>query len=187
MCGIVGTFGGNTKFIHNACEAIKHRGPDDHGVFVDDRINIALGHQRLSILELSDLGHQPMQSNDKKVVIVFNGEIYNFLELRADLVKEGFVFSGDSDTEVLLNLYLKYGPEMLPLLNGIFAFAILDLSLETLFIARDALGVKPLYFSSEGNIFCFASEIASFLVKDPSIYSLISLTPIAFIIVESTA
>jgi asparagine synthase (glutamine-hydrolysing) len=163
MCGIVGTFGGNTKLIHNACDVIKHRGPDDFGVFVDDRINIALGHQRLSILELSNLGHQPMMSDDNKVVIVFNGEIYNFVELRLDLEKEGFHFNGDSDTEVLLNLYLKYGTEMLPLLNGIFAFAILDIRSDNLFIARDALGVKPLYFSSEENTFSFSSEIKALL------------------------
>ena len=159
MCGIVGTFGSNTKLIKKACSAIRHRGPDDSGVFVDNKINIALGHQRLSILELSDLGHQPMVSNDKQVVIVFNGEIYNFIELRSNLEKEGYVFKGGSDTEVLLNLYLAHGKEMLSKLNGIFAFAILDISSEILFIARDALGVKPLYYSSEEGIFSFASEI----------------------------
>ena len=163
MCGIVGTFGGNTELIQNACEAISHRGPDDSGIFVSDKINIALGHQRLSILDLSDLGHQPMFSNDKKVVIVFNGEIYNFIELRSNLEKEGYIFKGDSDTEVLLNLYLAHGKKMLSQLNGIFAFAILDISSEILFIARDSLGVKPLYYSSEGGIFSFASEIKALL------------------------
>ena len=163
MCGIVGTFGGNTGLIHKACEAISHRGPDDSGVFVDDKINIALGHQRLAILDLSNLGHQPMISKDQKVVIVFNGEIYNFIELRSDLEKEGYIFQGDSDTEVLLQLYLCYGKEMLPKLNGIFAFAILDVSAEILFVARDALGVKPLYFSSEDGVFSFSSEIKALL------------------------
>lgn len=159
MCGIVGTFGGDTLLIDKACKAIEHRGPDDFGVFVDERINVALGHQRLSILDLSNLGHQPMKTQDNKVVIVFNGEIYNFIELRAGLEKKGFVFRGDSDTEVLLNLYLAYGTEMLPLLDGIFAFAILDIDAENLFIARDAFGVKPLYYSSNEKTFCFASEI----------------------------
>ena len=124
MCGIVGTFGGNIGLIENACEAISHRGPDDSGIFVSDKINIALGHQRLSILDLSDLGHQPMLSNNKQVVIVFNGEIYNFIELSSSLEKEGYIFKGDSDTEVLLNLYLAHGKKMLSQLNGIFAFAI---------------------------------------------------------------
>lgn len=166
MCGIVGIFGGNTSLIHKACEAIKHRGPDDSGVFINDEINIALGHQRLSILDLSDFGHQPMLSNNKQVIIVFNGEIYNFIELRSNLEKDGYVFKGDSDTEVLLSLYLFYGTEMLSKLNGIFAFAILDISSDILFIARDALGVKPLYYSSEGGVFSFASEIKALLEFD---------------------
>ena len=159
MCGITGTYGGNTKLIKNACEAIKHRGPDDSGYFINDQLNIALGHQRLSILELSSLGHQPMISQNNNVVIVFNGEIYNFIEIKLELEQDGFVFKSHSDTEVLLSLYLKYGKEMLPKLNGIFAFAILDINAETLFVARDALGVKPLYYSEEGEKFYFASEI----------------------------
>lgn len=163
MCGIVGTFGGNTKYIKNACEALKHRGPDDFGIFTNEELNIALGHQRLSIIDVSNLGHQPMISNDNQVVIVFNGEIYNFIELRLSLEKDGYLFNGDSDTEVLLNLYLAYGKEMLSMLNGIFAFAILDIDSETLFVARDALGVKPLYFYSDNQVFSFASEIKAFL------------------------
>jgi asparagine synthase (glutamine-hydrolysing) len=159
MCGIVGTFGGNIENIESACSAISHRGPDDFGIYVEKKLNIALGHQRLSILELSDLGHQPMVSENKNVIIIFNGEIYNFIELRAELEKKGYVFKGDSDTEVLISLYLDEGKDMLYKLNGIFAFAILDITEETLFIARDALGVKPLYYYSEDNVFSFASEI----------------------------
>ena len=83
MCGIVGTIGGNTELIESACSTIKHRGPDDSGVYLDDKLNIGLGHQRLSILDISSLGHQPMVATDRKVVIVFNGEIYNFRELRS--------------------------------------------------------------------------------------------------------
>ena len=167
MCGIVGTFGGYIEHIESACSAISHRGPDDFGVFTDNKTNIALGHQRLSIIEISDLGHQPMMSNDQNVIIVFNGEIYNFHELRAQLEKKGYVFKGDSDTEVLINLYLDKGTEMLSKLKGIFAFAILDMSNEILFLARDAIGVKPLYYSSENDIFSFASEIKALFEFNP--------------------
>ncbi|MDP6641621.1 MAG: asparagine synthase (glutamine-hydrolyzing) [Nitrososphaerales archaeon] len=163
MCGIVGTLGGNTDLVESASAVIKHRGPDDSGVFVDKSLNIGLGHQRLSILDISTLGHQPMFSSNRKVVIVFNGEIYNFRELRAQLEEEGCIFHGNSDTEVLLNLYLSEGKVMLSKLNGIFAFAIWDSDSESLFVARDALGVKPIYYSVEGGIFAFASEIKALL------------------------
>ena len=119
MCGIVGVYGGNTGNIEKACSVIKHRGPDDKGIFIDDKLNIGLGHQRLSILDVSHLGHQPMMSQNKNIVIVFNGEIYNFVELRSALEKEGYVFNGESDTEVLINLYLSDGMEMLSKLKGI--------------------------------------------------------------------
>ena len=166
MCGIVGVYGGNTQNIEKACSSIKHRGPDDSGLFIDEKLNIGLGHQRLSILDTSNLGHQPMISNNKNIVIVFNGEIYNFLELRSDLEKEGYIFNGNSDTEVLINLYLSEGKQMLTKLKGIFAFAILDIVEETLFVARDALGVKPLYFSTEGGAFYFASEMKALFEFD---------------------
>ena len=159
MCGIVGVFGGNTEYLDKASEIIKHRGPDDSGVFIDSKLKIGLGHQRLSILDISNLGHQPMISDNKNIVIVFNGEIYNYLELKYDLEKAGFKFNSNTDTEVLINLYQAEGKEMLSKLKGIFAFAILDISKETLFIARDALGVKPLYFATKENAFYFASEI----------------------------
>ena len=163
MCGIVGTLGGNTELVKSASAVIKHRGPDDYGVFVDKSLNIGLGHQRLSILDISSLGHQPMFSSDRKVIIVFNGEIYNFRELRAQLEEKGYIFHGNSDTEVLLNLYLSEGKAMLSKLNGIFAFAIWDANSETLFVARDALGVKPLYYFEKEGIFTFASEIKALL------------------------
>ena len=166
MCGITGTYGGNTALIKKACEAIKHRGPDDSGFFINNQLNIALGHQRLSILDLTIMGHQPMISEDGNVVIVFNGEIYNFIELKTELEKVGYNFKGHSDTEVLLSLYLQYGKEMLSKLNGIFAFAILDINAETLFVARDALGVKPLYYSAEGDKFFFSSEIKGLFEYD---------------------
>jgi asparagine synthase (glutamine-hydrolysing) len=168
MCGIVGTWGGNLSNLKAANLLLTHRGPDDGGIYKNDNLNIGLGHRRLSIIDASSLGHQPMYSNDGKTVLVFNGEIYNYKELRSELKRKGFVFQGKSDTEVLLNLYLSEGKEMLSKLNGIFSFAILDTSSESLFVARDALGVKPLYYSTEDNAFSFASEIKALLKLIPN-------------------
>jgi len=146
-----------------ARDAIAHRGPDDDGIFQDTVEGIGLVQTRLSILDLSLLGHQPMVSDNGKVVLVFNGEIYNFRELRAELVKNGIQFQGHSDTEVLLNLYLAKGEEMLSMLNGIFAFAIWDSRSKSLFLARDGVGVKPLYYSETSRGFAFSSEIKALL------------------------
>ena len=168
MCGIVGVclpenLAIDKEALTAALNASVHRGPDDSGVFTHSTIGIGLGHRRLSILDLSPLGHQPMFSQDSSVVIVFNGEIYNFRELRSDLEKKGFSFWGNSDTEVLLNLYLAEGEAMLSRLNGIFAFALWDSRKQALLIARDALGVKPLYYSTINSRFAFASEIKALL------------------------
>ena len=122
MCGILGISGINTESIMDAISLLEHRGPDDNGIFIDKFFEISLGHQRLAILDTSSFGHQPMLSDDSKVVLVFNGEIYNYKELRSDLRKKGFIFRGESDTEVLLNLYLSEGKKMLSRLNGVFAF-----------------------------------------------------------------
>lgn len=168
MCGILGTFGADLNQIEAACSLMSHRGPDDSGVFYERKLNIALGHQRLSILDLSNLGHQPMVSSDKDVIIVFNGEIYNFRELRSDLEAKGFSFKGNSDTEVLLKLYLSEGPGLMSKLNGIFAFAILDVKSQSILLARDSFGVKPLYYSENDNTFCFASEIKALLALIPT-------------------
>jgi asparagine synthase (glutamine-hydrolysing) len=168
MCGIVGVYGGNLSNLKTANLLLKHRGPDDDGIYQDDKLKIGLGHRRLSIIDTTSHGHQPMCSNDGKTILVFNGEIYNYKELRSDLKRKGFSFQGKSDTEVLLNLYLSEGKEMLSKLNGIFAFAILDTNSEKLFIARDALGVKPLYYSNKDNIFSFASEIKALLKLMPN-------------------
>ena len=140
-------------------QRIRHRGPDDQGIYQDINNKINLFHTRLAIQDVSSLGHQPMLDYDKKIVLVFNGEIYNFRELRQELIKKGIKFRGTSDTEVLLNLYKVQGIEMLPKLNGIFAFALWDRSSQILFLARDNLGVKPLYYSTNKNNFYFASEI----------------------------
>ena len=170
MCGIIGySFTPNTcipnQDLQIACKILAHRGPDDHGIFEDHTQGIGLAHTRLSILDLSPLGHQPMQSSDGKVVLVFNGEIYNFRELRSQLESLGHIFIGNSDTEVLLHIYLDYRKrggsleETLRRLNGIFAFALWDAELGALLLVRDGMGVKPIYYSASANRFAFASEI----------------------------
>jgi len=164
MCGIVGYCGSNgVGNLVDALGFIRHRGPDDHGIFEDKVANIGLGHVRLSILDVSQFGHQPMLSADELVVLVFNGEIYNCNELREKLVLKGCSFRGTSDTEVLLNLYLIDGSSMLQQLNGIFSFALWDVKKQKMLIARDALGVKPFYYSVEKNNFVFSSEIKGML------------------------
>ncbi len=171
MCGIIG--GVNSQLqnnIHQQLEKIGHRGPDDRGVFVDHPI--AFGHVRLSILDLSSHGHQPMQSTDGNYIIVYNGEIYNHIEIRNDLIKQGFQFHSTSDTETLLNAYIAYGEECLHMLNGIFAFAIYDKLKGTVFIARDHFGVKPLYFYSDEKQFLFCSELKGLLKIDGLNYKL---------------
>jgi asparagine synthase (glutamine-hydrolysing) len=168
MCGIAGfsyPSGSSSTAIVAARDALSHRGPDDSGLFEDLAHGIGLAHTRLSILDLSLLGHQPMQSADSRVVLVFNGEIYNFRELRTFLEEKNYALRGQSDTEVLLQLYLAHRqetagvPNLLRKLNGIFAFAIWDADKEALLLARDAMGVKPLYFSATEKGFAFASEI----------------------------
>jgi asparagine synthase (glutamine-hydrolysing) len=164
MCGIVGISGiYDLSSLESGLSAISHRGPDDSGIFVDKKAGVGLGHSRLSILDPSPLGHQPMLSSDNQVVLVFNGEIYNFRELRTNLISQGFQFRSQSDSEVLLNLYLAEGKDLLPKLNGIFTFAIWDGRQQSLFIARDGLGVKPLYYTTNHDHFAFASEIKALL------------------------
>jgi len=168
MCGILGFSGEfDQSALKEGLRRIAHRGPDDTGVFVDENAGVGLGHARLSILDLSPLGHQPMTSADGEVVLVFNGEIYNFRELRAELEAKGHPFRGRSDTEVLLNLYLAEGEGMLRRLNGIFAFALLDRGRRSLLIARDGLGVKPLYYAAVRRGVAFASEIKALLPLVP--------------------
>ncbi|WP_341880154.1 asparagine synthase (glutamine-hydrolyzing) [Synechococcus sp. UW140] len=176
MCGIVGYSGDFTRSqLAIALETILHRGPDDSGIFTDVGFAVGLGHSRLSILDLSPLASQPMKSFDARVVLVFNGEIYNFRELRSELLTEGYVFRGDSDTEVLLNLYLAYRyldngvQSLLRRLNGIFSFALWDADCCGLLLARDAFGVKPLYYVYDSSGFSFASEMkALFYFKSDS-------------------
>ena len=165
MCGISGYYNSINSItsLNESLNLIQHRGPDDSGTYVSQSSKIGLGHRRLSIIDTSTSGHQPMLDSKEKIVLVFNGEIYNFKKLKTDLIKEGFTFKSDSDTEVLLNLYISKGTQMLSHLDGIFSFAIWDKNLEQLFLARDSFGVKPLYYSILENNFCFSSEIKSLL------------------------
>lgn len=168
MCGIVGAWNRSLdeEAKTAALSAIAHRGPDDHGELRDKDEGVFLGHTRLTIIDLSDAGAQPMHSDDDRLVLIFNGEIYNYRELREELIQRGAKFRGHSDTEVLLRLYEAEGLAMLPRLNGIFAFALYDRRSQEMLLARDALGVKPLYYADEGEDgggFAFASEIKALL------------------------
>jgi len=171
MCGIAGFSQfdqerASQQTLIEMGNAIFHRGPDAGAEYLDD--NIALCHRRLAIIDLSDAGVQPMHSFDQRYVIAFNGEIYNFLELRENLISEGYQFNTHTDTEVILALYAKYGSDCLSHLNGMFAFALWDKQNKTLFIARDRMGKKPLYYHFDGKNIYFASELKS-LLKLPQI------------------
>ncbi len=169
MCGIVGFTSfkdlgfDKEKVLTTMCDSILHRGPDDSGIEIQRKIN--LGFRRLSIVGL-ETGHQPMFSFDRKQVIVFNGEIYNYKELKSRLEKQGFPFKTGSDTEVILNLYKKSGLDFVKQLNGMFAFALWDIEEEKLILARDRMGEKPLFYQRKGNEVFFASELKA-LVKHP--------------------
>ena len=165
MCGIAGSWteGVETTKAVRAAQSLAHRGPDDSGIYHDPDSGVVLVHARLSIIDLSAAGHQPMASGEGAAVLVFNGEIYNYRELRTELAAGGAVFDGHSDTEVLLRLYLEHGLAMLSRLNGIFAFALYDKRHQELLVVRDALGVKPLYFSASPAGFSFSSEIKGLL------------------------
>ncbi|MSR65478.1 MAG: asparagine synthase (glutamine-hydrolyzing) [Verrucomicrobiae bacterium] len=169
MCGILGWIKqgrGDERIFQRAIDLIRHRGPDDGGIecFRDTKWETRLGHRRLSILDLSPLGHQPMSDDSGRYWIVFNGEIYNFKEVRKDLEARGYRFRSSCDTEILLYAYRHWGPSCLERLNGMFAFGIWDKTERTLFLARDRLGEKPLYYAPlpDGGI-AFSSEVKSLL------------------------
>ena len=172
MCGLAGFSGTFTEqSLREAGSLIEHRGPDDSGIYLND-FGIGLAFRRLSIIDLSALGAQPMSSADGTVVIVFNGEIYNFRELRSELESRGARFRGHSDTEVLLQLYLAEGEAMLSRLNGIFALALWDGRSQSMLVARDALGVKPLYYAATNHGVAFASEIKALVRLVPELREL---------------
>lgn len=172
MCGIVGKFIFKEqktvlqKEIQAMTDAIAHRGPNDQGWYVKN--NIGLGNRRLSIIDLSPAGHQPMSNHSKTIWITFNGEIYNFKELREQLVKKGYQFASHTDTECIIYLYQEYGIKCLNYLRGMFAFAIWDETKKQLFLARDRLGKKPLKYYIDKEKIVFASELKAIL-KDPTI------------------
>jgi asparagine synthase (glutamine-hydrolysing) len=145
--------------------AMAHGGPDDEGYYQEG--SVALGHRRLSILDLSSAGHQPMSATDAQVVISFNGEIYNFQALKIELEKVGVAFRTRTDTEVILNAYQHWGPAIFERLQGIFAFALYDKKINKLFLVRDQLGVKPLYYSLTDQELIFSSEVKAFKALDP--------------------
>ena len=167
MCGFVGFTGGlaqREEVLQEMMDAIIHRGPDSAGTYIDD--DIALGFRRLSIIDL-DSGSQPMYNENRDMVIVFNGEIYNYKELRDELIKKGHVFANNADTEVLIHGYEEYGEELLTKLRGMFAFVIWDSKKKKLFAARDFFGIKPFYYALVDGQLVFASEIKSILKYTP--------------------
>ena len=164
MCGIVGftnTADNADKIIEDMMDRIRHRGPDASGKYVDG--DIALGHRRLSIIDVSASGDQPIYNEDSSLVIVFNGEIYNYKDIREELVRAGHSFRTNTDTEVLIHGYEEYGTKLLNKLRGMFSFVIWDKNKKELFGARDFFGIKPMYYARMGNTFMFGSEIKSFL------------------------
>ncbi|PID57831.1 asparagine synthase (glutamine-hydrolyzing) [candidate division KSB3 bacterium] len=168
MCGIAGSLSRRSESIFSvkpAIELLQHRGPDNSGEWHD--AHIALGHTRLSILDLSPAGHQPMSCRNARYWTTFNGEIYNFIELRQELLALGCTFDGQSDTEVLVAAYAQWGKACLEKLRGMFAFGIWDRTRQRLFLARDRVGEKPLYYWYDEEYFCFASELRALLALLP--------------------
>jgi len=161
MCGICGINWPDKDLVKKMNNSIGHRGPDQDGIFCDE--HVSLGHRRLSIIDLSEQGRQPMFNEDNSLCLIFNGEIYNYLELKERLLAKGHTFRGNSDSEVILHGYEEYGNDCVQHLRGMFAFAIYNLSTHKLFLARDRIGIKPLYYYTKGRKFVFASEIKAIL------------------------
>ena len=168
MCGITGAVNwGDRQILQKMTDTVAHRGPDDSGLWearLPDGTWVGLGNRRLAILDLSAAGHMPMSTPDGSLWITYNGEIYNFRELRQELSAKGHTFLSQTDTEVILHLYQELGPDCVKKLNGMFAFAIWDSRQQELFIARDHFGIKPLYYIHQGRRLAFGSEIKSMLV-----------------------
>jgi asparagine synthase (glutamine-hydrolysing) len=173
MCGINGVFGAESKqqaeqLVASMNASLAHRGPDDGGAYADE--SVGLGHRRLAIIDLSAAGHQPLFSSDQRYSIVYNGELYNFRQLKFELQRivqgsghQAYTFITNSDTEVILAAYIRWGKDCVKYFNGMFAFAVWDKEKKELFIARDRLGIKPLYYYMRKELFLFASEIRALL------------------------
>ena len=166
MCGITGFYQFNESTdnklitLRNMLTRIKHRGPDESGIYLSE--DIGMGSVRLSIIDLST-GTMPLSNTDESLWIVFNGEIFNYIELKEELLVKNHTFKTHSDTEVIVHLYEEYGPEFLKKLNGQFTIAIWDKNKQELFLARDRVGIRPLFYTTVGDSFVFASEIKSLL------------------------
>jgi asparagine synthase (glutamine-hydrolysing) len=171
MCGICGIYTLNhhqridEALVVTMRDTMRHRGPDDMGLYIAPGKDLGFGHRRLSIIDLSANGRQPMPNEDETVWITYNGEVYNFLELKDALEQKGHRFRSRTDTEVLLHLYEEYGEEMVHRLRGMFAFGIWDEQRKKLFVARDRLGIKPIYYAYANGAFVFGSEIKSILAS----------------------
>lgn len=166
MCGITGIFNLNGEpvspvILRNMTDALAHRGPDGEGFYTDNCIG--LGHRRLAIIDLTPAGHQPMMTADGQYILSYNGEIYNFQELRLELESLGYQFRSRTDSEVVLYAFVEWGKKALDRFNGMFAFCIWDRSRQELFLARDRYGIKPLYYTVQGHTFLFGSEIKAIL------------------------
>jgi asparagine synthase (glutamine-hydrolysing) len=170
MCGICGIAGFTDRsLLEQMTSIITHRGPDDSGIYISSAAQVGLGNRRLSIIDLSHAGHMPMSNEDGRIWITYNGEIYNFRELRRELQDHGHQFRSNTDSEILLHGYEEWGLDMLDRLNGMFAFALLDLregsDAPKLLLARDRFGIKPLYYTAVGNTLIFGSEVKSILLS----------------------
>ena len=168
MCGIVGIASTRSSIaergvLGRACDTLRHRGPDDAGEWWSDDGRVGLGHRRLSIIDLSPAGHQPMHGGSGQLSIVFNGEIYNFVELRAQLAAKGHAFRSQTDTEVILAAYQEWGSGCIARFNGMFAYALYDARAQTLLLARDRGGEKPLFYAFDGATLGFASELKALI------------------------
>jgi asparagine synthase (glutamine-hydrolysing) len=166
MCGIAGQYGFNGRepdgqLLSLMSERLSHRGPDGEGIHLSRCTGLV--HRRLAIIDLSDNARQPMTNEDGTLWLVFNGEIYNYIELHQDLTEKGHRFHSNSDTEVILHAYEEWGTDCLTHFNGMWAFALLDEKSETLFCARDRFGIKPFYYTLVDDTFLFASEIKALL------------------------
>lgn len=169
MCGIAGVISANLSrdelesVLRGFERDLHHRGPDDHGAYISRDGSVGLVNTRLSILDLSPAGHQPMHSRDDRYTIVYNGEVYNFAQLRSDLLAEGVSFRSNADTEVILAMYERFGPDCVREFEGMFAFAIWDEVEKSCFLARDPLGIKPLYYCESNGRLIFASELRALI------------------------
>ena len=164
MCGIAGFNWPDERLVKAMTDSLRHRGPDDEGVFLNS--DVSLGHRRLAIIDLSELGHQPMayERDGRRIVVTFNGEIFNFREVRQDLERKGYCFRSESDTEIILAAYLEWGPECVQRLNGMWAFALYDELAGKLLLSRDRFGEKPLHYHIRDGKLIFASEVKAILV-----------------------